>query len=192
MRKLIFIQIIFVIAVFSSFMSLASVSESKIHYNQMSERRELPVLSGDESSYVGADNVAYSPIIIPDKAKSNTEVVAFDELRARILGNRYELSAETLCNDVAVDMEQYSKEASESTGAAYMVKILSIQLIADYRKVFPLPKPGEKVAVLQCRAQIQYSVNVEATTEFYLMVDSDGNNRVRWVPDNSTSKVINQ
>jgi hypothetical protein len=106
------------------------------------------------------------------------------------LGERTKPSPQTLCLQVADEMQAFTKELAADGSTPSMDKIADIRAIADYRKVFPFPQPGEKVVVLQCRAIIQYSVKIEAETDFYLLVDSDSNTRVRWEPNNSTARKI--
>lgn len=146
-----------------------------------------------ENTETPVSKAADTPLVTPSATKKNSKKQEDPDdwlRRMQILGERAKPSAQTLCEEVAIDMQNFVLEISQDGSTPSMDKISDIQLIADYRKIFPFPQGDEKVVVLQCRATIQYSVKVEAETEFYLLVDSDSNTRVRWEPNNSTSRVI--
>lgn len=87
-------------------------------------------------------------------------------------------------------MKETSKLLASDNSVPYMEQVLNVKLVTDYRKIFPIPVGEEKIVVLNCRATIQYSIKVEAETDFFLVADSDRNLRVRWEPDNSTARRI--
>lgn len=157
-------------------------------------RREVPSLNSDLSMYKGADEQANDPLttptIDPDVVQEGNELDGWDR-RLRILGHRAKPSAQTLCEEIAVETQNYSMQAASDGSQPFMEKLSDVRAIADYRKVFPLPNPGERVIILQCRALVLYSIKVEATTDIFMLADSDGNTRVRWEPDNSTARKVN-
>jgi hypothetical protein len=141
--------------------------------------------------YAGDENGADTPIVIPDGNQGPTDSNGNTEgweRRLQILGERAKPTAQALCEEIVPDMLAFTKEASSGGTEAYMVEAKNIQATGDFRKTFPFPEPGQKVVFLQCRATIDYSINVEAETDYYLMIDSDGNTRLRYYPDNSTSR----
>jgi hypothetical protein len=156
-------------------------------------RREVPVLDLSVTTYKSTMEQASDPLVVPDEALQGTQdnqVAEGWDRRLQILGERAKPSAQSLCEEVAVGMQAFTKELAADGSTPSMEKVADVRLIADYRKIFPFPNPGEKVVVLQCRAVIQYSIKVEADTDFYLLIDSDSNTRVRWEPNNSTSRKI--
>lgn len=156
-------------------------------------RREVPYLVADSKMYTDKSDQAATPIVIPEE---NSEPTKYEDVegwqqRLQILGERAKPSALGLCQEIAPGMIEFTKEASSGGTEPFMTAISNITVSADYRKTFPLPNPGEKVVMLQCRALIQYSINLEAETDYYLMIDSEGNTRLRYSPDNSTTRKIN-
>ncbi len=165
------------------------------HYQSEStlSRREVPYLLADSKMYTDDSDQAASPIVIPEanSGPAKYEDVEGWQQRLQILGERAKPTALGLCQEIAPGMIDFTKEASSGGTEPYMTAISNITAKADFRKTFPLPGPGEKVVMLQCRALIQYSINLEAETDYYLMIDSEGNTRLRYSPDNNTTRKIN-
>jgi len=173
--------------------SLLKFSNDESPMESTLSRREVPVLDLSVTTYKSTMEQASDPLVVPDETLQGSEdnqVVEGWERRLQILGERAKPSAQSLCEEVAVGMQAFSKEIAADGSTPSMEKVADVRFIADYRKIFPFPNPGEKVVVLQCRAVIQYSIKVEADTDFYLLIDSDSNTRVRWEPNNSTARRI--
>lgn len=185
-----FTLVLVVLIVFGSFLKISnSTSESESTLS----RREVPVLDLSVKTYTSTTEQAGDPLVVPDQSLSDSQDNQKSDdwyRRLKILGERAKPSAESLCIEVAAGMQSFSKELAADGSSPSMEKIADIRSVADYRRIFPFPNPGEKVVVLQCRAIIQYSIKVEAETDFYLLVDSDNNTRVRWEPNNATAHKI--
>lgn len=157
-----------------------------------SERRELPNIQPEYTDVTESLNEEAQAPVVPDVEVS--EEIADDPIaagiRALILGERQKPSGQSLCEEVSISMKETSKLLASDNSVPYMDQVLNVQLVDDYRKVFPIPVGEEKIVVLKCRATIQYSIKVEAETDFFLVADSDRNLRVRWEPDNSTARRI--
>ena len=152
-------------------------------------RRELPYIAAESKMFVGEDASASTPKIIPNESGKNTAgVPVTQDQRDQFLGERAKLSAHALCEEIAPNMVAYTKEASSNGTTTYMLSISNIRATGDYRKTFPFPNPEEKIVYLQCRGLVEYSINVIAETEYFLMIDSEGNTRLRYEPDNATAR----
>jgi hypothetical protein len=139
--------------------------------------------------FVGEDAAASTPKIIPDESeKSTTGIRVTQDQRNQFLGERAKPTAQALCEDIAPNMISYTKEASSNGTTTFMLSISEIRATGDYRKTFPFPNPDEKIVFLQCRGLVEYSINVIAETDYFLMIDSEGNTRLRYEPDNSTAR----
>jgi len=185
-----FSSVIIALVLFGAFLGFSNSDSSR---ESTLPRREVPVIDLNASTYTSTMEQANDPLVIPDAPSNNSNNDQFTEgwdRRLQILGERSKPSPETLCNQVATEMQAFTKELSSDGSTPSMDKVADIRVVADYRSVFPFPNPGEKVVVLQCRAIIQYSVKIEAETDFYLLVDSDSNTRVRWEPNNATARKI--
>jgi hypothetical protein len=182
-----------VLLVLIAFGGFLKISDSTSQSESTLSRREVPVLDLSVKTYTSTTEQASDPLVVPDQAlldtKDNQQIDGWDR-RLKILGERAKPSAESLCVEVAAGMESFTKELAADGSTPSMEKIADIRLVADYRRVFPFPNPGEKVVVLQCRAIIQYSIKIEAETDFYLLIDSDSNTRVRWEPNNATARKL--
>jgi hypothetical protein len=185
-----FLLALLILITFGSFLK---ISDSTSQLESTLSRREVPVLDLNVKTFTSATEQASDPLVIPDQTpidtKENQQIDGWDR-RLKILGERAKPSAESLCIEVAADMETYTKELAIDGGTPSMEKIADIRLVADFRRIFPFPNAGEKVVVLQCRAIIEYSIKVEAETDFYLLIDSDSNTRVRWEPNNATARNL--
>jgi hypothetical protein len=185
-----FLVALLILITFGSFLK---ISDSTSQLESTLSRREVPVLDLNVKTFTSATEQASDPLVIPDQTpidtKENQQIDGWDR-RLKILGERAKPSAESLCIEVAADMETYTKELAVDGGTPSMEKIADIRLVADFRRIFPFPNAGEKVVVLQCRAIIEYSIKVEAETDFYLLIDSDSNTRVRWEPNNATARNL--
>lgn len=185
-----FSVVIVLLAVFAGFLL---IQPGDLSSESTLLRREVPTLDLNVSTYTETMEQANDPLVKPvqELAESgDDQFIEGWERRLQILGERAKPSAQSLCEEVAVGMQAFTKELAADGSTPSMDKIADIKLVADYRRVFPFPNAGEKVVVLQCRAIIQYSIKVEAETDFYLLVDSDSNSRVRWEPNNSTARKI--
>ena len=176
-----------------TFGSFLKISGSTSELESTLSRREVPVLDLSVKTFTNATEQASDPLVIPDQtpidSKETQKIDGWDR-RLKILGERAKPSAESLCIEVAADMETFTKELAVDGGTPSMEKISDIRLVADFRRIFPFPNAGEKVVVLQCRAIIEYSIKVEAETDFYLLIDSDSYTRVRWDPNNATARNL--
>ena len=176
-----------------TFGSFLKISGSTSELESTLSRREVPVLDLSVKTFTDTTEQASDPLVIPDQtlldSKDNQQIDGWDR-RLKILGERAKPSAESLCIEVAAGMETFTKELAADGSTPSMEKIADIRVVADYRRIFPFPNAGEKVVVLQCRAIIQYSIKIEAETDFYLLIDSDSNTRVRWEPNNATARKI--
>jgi hypothetical protein len=157
-----------------------------------SERRELPNIQPNFTDVTESINEEAQAPIVPEETSSDE--VEQDPITAGIreiiLGERQKPSGQSLCEEVSVSMKETSKLLASDNSVPYMEQVLNVKLVTDYRKIFPIPVGEEKIVVLKCRATIQYSIKVEAETDFFLVADSDRNLRVRWEPDNSTARRI--
>ena len=182
-----------VLLILIAFGSFLKISDSTSQLESTLSRREVPVLDLSVKTFTNTTEQASDPLVIPDQtlldSKDNQQIDGWDR-RLKILGERAKPSAESLCIEVAAGMETFTKELAADGSTASMEKIADIRVVADYRRIFPFPNAGEKVVVLRCRAIIQYSIKIEAETDFYLLVDSDNNTRVRWEPNNLTARKI--
>jgi hypothetical protein len=152
-------------------------------------RREVPYIASESKMFVGEDAAASTPKIIPDESeKSTTGIRVTQDQRNQFLGERAKPTAQALCGDIAPNMISYTKEASSNGTTTFMLSISEIRATGDYRKTFPFPNPDEKIVFLQCRGLVEYSINVIAETDYFLMIDSEGNTRLRYEPDNSTAR----
>ena len=152
-------------------------------------RRELPYLAAESKMFVGEDVAASTPKIIPDESgESSAGIAVTQDQRDQFLGERAKPTAQALCEEIAPNMVAYTKEASSNGTTTYMLSIGNIKATGDYRKTFPFPNPDEKIVYLQCRGLVKYSINVIAETDYFLMIDSEGNTRLRYEPDNSTAR----
>jgi hypothetical protein len=183
----------FVLLILIAFGSFLVISDSTSQSESTLSRREVPVLDLTVKTYTSTTEQARDPLVIPDQtlidSKDTQQIDGWDR-RLKILGERAKPSAESLCIEVASGMQAFTKELAADGSTPSMEKIADIRLVADYRRIFPFPNPDEKVVVLQCRAIIQYSIKVEAETDFYLLIDSDSNTRVRYEPNNATARKI--
>ena len=185
-----FLVVILALVIFGGFLKFSSPSSD---WESTLARREVPVIDLNTSTYTSTMEQASDPLVIPDAPAIDSNDNQFAEgwdRRLKVLGERAKPSPESLCIETAAGMQEFTKELSADGSTPSMDKIANIRVVADYRRVFPFPNPGEKVVVLQCRAIIQYSIKIEAETDFYLLVDSDSNTRVRWEPNNSTARKI--
>jgi hypothetical protein len=156
-------------------------------------RREIPYLAEESRKFVSEEGAAATPKIIPDGSPQGSGGVAVtQDQRDQFLGERAKPTAQFLCEEIAPSMLAFTKESSSNGTVPYMVSISNIRATADYRKSFPFPNPGEKIVYLQCRGLVIYSINQSAETDYFLMIDSEGNSRLRYEPDNSTAKYVNK
>jgi hypothetical protein len=152
-------------------------------------RRELPYLAAESKMFVGEDAAASTPKIIPDGSGDSAAGIAVtQDQRDQFLGERAKLTAQALCEEIAPTMVAYTKEASSNGTTTYMLSIGNIRATGDYRKTFPFPNPDEKIVYLQCRGLVRYNIDVIAETDYFFMIDSEGNTRLRYEPDNSTAR----
>lgn len=155
------------------------------------ERRELPNIQPDFTDVTESLNEeAQAPITPQAEEEASSDDPLAEGIRALILGERQKPSGQALCDEVSISMKDTSKVLASDNSRPYMEQVFNVKLIEDFRKVFPIPVGEEKIVVLKCRATIQYSIRVEAETDFFLVADSDRNLRVRWEPDNSTARRI--
>ncbi len=154
-------------------------------------RREVPYIASESKMFVGDDSAASTPKIIPDGSEKSTSGISVtQDQRNQFLGERAKPSAQALCEDIAPNMIAYTKEASSNGTTTFMMSISEIRATGDYRKTFPFPNPDEKIVFLQCRGLVEYSIKVIAETDYFLMIDSEGNTRLRYEPDNSTARNV--
>ena len=176
-----------------AFGGFLKISDTTSELESTLSRREVPVLDLTVKTYTSTTEQARDPLVIPDQtlidSKDTQQIDGWDR-RLKILGERAKPSAESLCIEVASGMQAFTKELAADGSTPSMEKIADIRLVEDFRRIFPFPNAGEKVVVLRCRAIIQYSIKIEAETDFYLLVDSDNNTRVRWEPNNLTARKI--
>lgn len=169
-----------------------SLESGESYVLSTAERREIPNIQPEFTDVTESLNEEAQSPIVPDVEVA--EEVADDPIAAGIrliiLGERQKPGGQSLCEEVSISMKETSKLLASDNSVPYMEQVLNVKLIDDYRKVFPIPAGEEKIVVLKCRATIQYSIKVEAETDFFLVADSDRNLRVRWEPDNSTARRI--
>ena len=191
MIKLLLKQILFLSLLMLGLWQVLSMELNSKSALSTFERRELPNIQPDFTDVTESLNEeAQAPITPQAEEEASSDDPLAEGIRALILGERQKPSGQALCDEVSISMKDTSKVLASDNSRPYMEQVFNVKLIEDFRKVFPIPVGEEKIVVLKCRATIQYSIRVEAETDFFLVADSDRNLRVRWEPDNSTARRI--
>ena len=84
------------------------------------------------------------------------------------------------CDQAALTAVEYSAVNAQIDGSASIDAVIDTRLLQDWTGSERVPAAGEKVPLIKCWARVRWSVGAISDVDIWLLMDSDGNMRVRW------------
>lgn len=142
--------------------------------------RDLADVGGDQYSsavpeFAGVDVDVTVPTPVPN-ASTSSGPTATDGVGGLLQAQDQQID----CLSVGQLVVEYSAVSSAQDGSASIDTILDTRLLDDWSATATVPPPGEKTPVVRCWARVRWSVGAESDVDLWLLVDSNGNARVRW------------
>jgi hypothetical protein len=83
------------------------------------------------------------------------------------------------CDMVAETLLEYSAAAADEDTAA-IDRVIEAKLVFADPDTETLPAAGDKRVLIQCDARVHWDAGYKSDLQYYLLLDSDGDLRVRW------------
>jgi hypothetical protein len=84
------------------------------------------------------------------------------------------------CDYAAQLAVEYSVINTQTNGSASIALVIDTYIIQDWRGSLRAPQPRAKVPVIKCWARVRWSIGAESDVDIWLLLDSEGDYRVRW------------
>jgi len=94
-----------------------------------------------------------------------------------LLADQADVSDCLYVGDLAIE---YSKLSEQQDGSASITQILDTRVLDDWSQTASIPPEGEKEPVIRCWARVRWSIGAESDVDLWLLIDSNGDARVRW------------